>query len=397
MLKGHDIIYLAGHDFGIVDSKVSTDHIAQHLSRENRILYVESVGLRAPKATAKDMSRIGRKLSKFFRPPKQISERFWVLTPLAGPVHHVPGARWMNQQLLTAHIRWASRRLHFRRPVVFVFLPTMGGVVSRLGEAVSVYYCTDEHAAFPGVDGPSVRRAEEDLLRKVTLGFATSLEILKNKQRFNANIHYSPHAVDYDNFARAQDPGLTTPEELSKLSHPMIGYFGAIERWIDLDLIGALARARPTWSFVFIGRPAVEVSSVASLPNVHFLGQRPFKELPRYGRAFDAAIIPFKIDELTVSVSPIKLKEYLAMGKPVVSTPMPAVVEMAQETGLVDVATDAETFLARLEHLLRTDSPELARRRQDSVRGDTWEARATEVGRVVDTWLRRHALQGEYS
>jgi glycosyltransferase involved in cell wall biosynthesis len=263
----------------------------------------------------------------------------------------------------------------------------MGGIVGHLGESVSVYYCTDEHAAFPGVDGNNIRHAEEDLLRKVTLGFATSQEILKNKKRINPNFYFSPHGVDFDNFARAQDQTLPIPEDIRHLPHPLVGYFGAIDHWIDLGLIEYLARSRPRWSFVFIGNQAISVANLSLLPNVHFLGKRPFQDLPRYGRAFDATIIPFRIDDLTISVSPIKLKEYLAMGKPVVSTPLPAVMDYAAAGGLVRVAGDAESFLQLLERDLRDDSKKLVLARQESVRSDTWKARAEEVSRAIAEYL----------
>ncbi len=385
MLTGRDIIYIAGHDFNLADSRISTDHIAQQLARHNRILYVESVGLRRPRLDRNDLSRIGRKLARFMRPPRRVGQGLWVITPLAVPLHDRPAIRRLNRILLLAQIRWASLFLRFKKPILFVFLPHMGGVVGHLGESLSVYYCTDEHAAFPGVDSDSIRRAEEELLRKVTLVFATSPEILKNKQAIKPNVFYSPHAVDFDNFSRAQDPALPIPEDIRNLPHPMIGYFGAIDRWLDLELVEYLAQARPGWSFVFIGKRAIDVSGLSALPNIHFLGKRPFDELPRYGRSFDAAIIPFSIDELTVSVSPIKLKEYLAMGVPVVSTPLPAVVDHASEGGFVDIADDPKGFLRLLERTLQRDSQELAIARQQFVHGDTWAARTEEVGRVIES------------
>ncbi|MGH9892622.1 MAG: glycosyltransferase family 1 protein, partial [bacterium] len=314
MLTDRDIIYIAGHDYGLTDSRISTDHIAEQLARHNRILYVESVGLRRPRLDRNDLTRIGRKLTKFIRPPRQVHPRFWVVTPLAIPFHHSPEIRRLNQALLWIQIRWASALLKFSKPILFVFLPHMAGIVGNLRESLSIYYCTDEHAAFPGVEGRGIRRAEEELLRKVTLGFATSPEILKNKKQINPNFYLSSHGVDFDNFARAQDPTLPIPEDIGNLPRPIVGYFGAIDRWVDLELVDYLARSRPRWSFVFIGKQATDTSALSTLSNVHFLGQRPFARLPYYGRAFDAAIIPFRIDDLTISVSPIKLKEYLAMG-----------------------------------------------------------------------------------
>jgi len=390
MLKGHDVIYIAGHDFNLTDSRISTDHIAQELAADNRILYVESVGLRAPRLDGNDLARIGRKLLRFFRPPRRVDASFWVMTPLAIPWHHVPLVRRLNRLFLIAQIRLAALLLGFRRPVLIVFLPHMEGLVGRLREALSVYYCTDEHAAFPGVDTASVRRAEEALLRKVDLAFATAPEILKNKQHLNANFFYSPHGVDFDNFTRAFDEELPEPTDVAHLPHPVIGYFGAIDRWLDLELIHMLATARPEWSFVLIGKQVIDTSMLAALPNVHLLGQRPFGELPAYGSRFDVAIIPFMLNELTVSVSPIKLKEYLAMGKPVVSTPLPAVVDFAAAHGLVEIASKPEEFLERIEHALANDSRELALRRREAVRDDTWQARARDVGQRISEFLPEH-------
>lgn len=383
MLTGRDIVYIAGHDFNLAECRVSTDHIAEQLARHNRILFVESVGLRRPRLDKNDLTRIGRKLANFIRRPRQVGQGFWVITPLAVPLHHHAGVRRLNQLLLLAQIRCASRFLRFTDPILIIFLPHMAGVVGHLGESLSVYYCTDEHAAFPGVDGNGIRHAEEQLLQKVSLGFATSPEILKNKKRLNPNFYYSPHGVDFDNFVRAQDPALTIPEDVRDLPHPLVGYFGAIDHWLDIGLIEYLARSRRAWSFVFIGKHATDVSALSALPNVHFLGQRSFRELPRYGRAFDVAIIPFRINDLTVSVSPIKLKEYLAMGKPVVSTPLPSVVEYAASEGYVEVAGDPDHFLELIEQLLRNDSPTFVLARQESVRSDTWESRVETISRVL--------------
>ncbi len=386
MLTGHDIIYLAGHDFGVTGSRVSTDHIADRLAVDNRLLYVESVGLRTPGLNTRDVARVGRKVSRFFRHPRRVGESFWVTTPLAFPWHGGI-ARRINAWLLLLQIRWAARHLGFQRPILFIFLPSMAGAVGRLGEAMSVYYCTDEHAAFPGVDGRDIRQAEEELLRKVDVVFATSRELAASKKAFHSRTFYSPHGVEFAHFARAADPGLNVPEEIRSLPHPVIGFFGAIEHWVDIGLIEALARARRSWTFVMIGQPVVDISALSSLPNVFVLGPKPFSELPRYGRAFDAAIIPFRVNDLTSYVSPIKLKEYLAMGKPVVATPLPSVVAFAQEHGYVGLAADLEPFLEAIELAVREDSRELVRARQNLVRHDTWEQRVAEIGEIVEARL----------
>jgi glycosyltransferase involved in cell wall biosynthesis len=388
-LTGHDIIYLAGHDFSLADSRISTDHLAQELARHNRVLYVESVGLRQPRLDANDLSRIRRKLARFLQPPRLAAPQLWVLTPLAIPLHGNALAQSVNERLLAAQIRRGARRLRFTDPILFVFLPSMAGAVGRVGERLSVYYCTDEHSAFPGVDVASVKRAEQTLLRKVDVAFATSRELVNAKSQYHPFVHYSPHGVDFPHFAQAQNPDLAPADEVASLRRPIVGYFGAIDRWLDLPLIIALARERPQYSFVLIGKPAVDIAAAAALPNVHILGQRPFDVLPRYGRAFDVAIVPFVINELTIHVSPIKLREYLAMGKAVVSTPLPAVVEFARQTDVVEVASDSAAFLAALDRAIANDSADRIRARQAAVQHDTWEARAADVEQVIEAALRR--------
>ena len=387
MLQGRDIIYMAGHDYGLNDSRISTDHLAHHLAAANRVLYVESVGLRTPRLDANDLSRIRRKLARFLRQPRRMDERLWVMTPFAVPLHHNRLVDALNRTLLTTQIRRSAAYLGFEAPIAFVFLPSMGSVIGRLGESVSVYYCTDEHAAFPDVDSEFIRRSEEALLRRVDVVFGTSREIVRNKSRLHSNVHYSPHGVDFDPFARAQDADLATPSDVAGLTHPIVGYFGAIDTWLDLELIEALARERPEWNFLLIGKQAVDTSGLSALPNVTFLGARPFAELPAYGRLFDVALIPFRISDLTNSVEPVKLREYLAMGKPVVSTALPSIVDIAAETGLVSCARDRTEFLALVESALASDSPELIAARQDSVRPHSWKRRTARVGETIERFI----------
>jgi len=388
MIKNRSIIYLAGHDFCLTDCKISTDHIADILSRDNKLLYVESVGMRAPRLNANDMGRILRKLKGFFRRPRKINENLHVFTPLAIPYHGNPLVARINRLLMRVMLRRVAGRLGMTDPILFVFLPQMYGVVGRLGESLSVYYCTDEHSEFPGVDREATRRMETELLRKVDLGFATSPQILDRKKEINPNFHLSIHGVEFDNFSRAMAPETTVPEEIKDLKGPVIGYFGAIDSWMDLDLMEYLARSRPGWSFLFIGKCVVDVSRLDRYPNVRFIGKRPFEELPRYGKAFSAAIIPFALNDLTRYVFPIKLKEYLSMGKPVVSSPMPPVEWFNDENpGMIEIGRGREDFLEKLDHAIKTDNPEMAGKRLSSVRGDTWEARVERISEIIEKQL----------
>lgn len=388
MLKNHDIVYMAGHDYNMTDCKISTDHIASQLSIHNRILYVESIGLRKPRINKNDMGRIFKKAKRFFRLPRKINDSFYVISPLVIPFHHVPLVSKLNQMFLVLYVRAVCLFLGFRDPILFIFLPSMYGVVGRLKEVLSVYYCTDEHSQFPGVDRNSIKRMETEILRKVTLGFATSPQILKEKKKINPSFYLSMHGVDYDNFSKAQDPALTVPADIIHIKNPVIGYFGAIDKWMDLELIYNLVNLRSDWTFLFIGKRVVDISKFDGIPNIHFVGQRPFTTLPAYGKKFDVAIIPFLLNDLTKHVFPIKLKEYLAMGKPIVSSALPPVEEYDKtHPGLIGIGRGYNDFIDKIESALLNNTEYHIKSRQESVRKDTWEARAEDISGIIEKHL----------
>src|SRR5262249_16807268 len=145
------------------------------------------------------------------------------------------------------------------------------------------------------------------------------------------------------------------------LRHPVIGFFGLIEAWIDLELVEYLAQRRPSWTFAMIGRVAVQQPGIKACPNVVFLGPRPYGLLPSYGRAFDAAIIPYHLTQQVLHANPLKLREYLAMGKPIVAVRTP---EIAQFEDVVRIADTREEFLEHLDSVLANpDSPAEIERR----------------------------------
>jgi glycosyltransferase involved in cell wall biosynthesis len=194
--------------------------------------------------------------------------------------------------------------------------------------------------------------------------------------------------VDFAHFARAQQESLSVPEELARLSRPVVGFFGLIESWIDLDLVGYLAEQRPDWSFVLIGRVAVPADHVPQLANVHFFGPRPYSTLPAYGRGFDAAIIPYRLTRQVMHANPIKLREYLAMGKPVVSVRTP---EIDKFGGLVDIVDTKEEFRDRLDAVLaRPARQQDIDRRQQAAAVWNWDRRVEEALTVVREHIASH-------
>jgi glycosyltransferase involved in cell wall biosynthesis len=384
-VAGFPIVFF-GNDWA-AENRTSSHHIARWLSRGHPLLYVECPGLRPPTAGGRDLRKIARVLLAALRGPVPTGEGplRWTLAQL--PFHRLGWARRINRGLGGMLLRFHLRRLGFEQPVLWFMVPHAGHLVGRLGEALSVYYCIDDYAALPGVDRAAVEAIDRELAARADLVFVASDTLLEGKRAVNPRTAVSPHGVDVAHFGRARDPGLPVPADLRALSRPVVGFFGLIEEWIDLDLVAYLADARPTWQFVLIGRVAVAADRVPRRANIHYLGRRAYDTLPAYGKGFDAAIIPYRLTRQVLHSNPIKLREYLAMGLPVVSVRAPEIEKFAD---VVRIADSREAFLGALdEQLARPEPAGAAEARLRRAAGMSWGSRLTEVEAAVSASLVR--------
>ncbi len=369
-----------GNDWG-TDNHTSSHHIARRLAERYRLYYIECPGLRGPKRSKRDFKKVWKKLWRFARGTRQASPRIKVRTLLQIPFHRFKLVRSINNVLVNWSLRWFMYREGIRNPIVWFVVPHLAPVVGKLPSSKSVYYCTDDYATLPDVDEKTVRAFDDALTRKADVVFVTAESLKTNKLPINSNTHFSPHGVDFELFSKACDPSLPVPEEFVSEKRPIIGFIGLIEGWIDFDLIDFLAASRPDWTFAFIGRVAVSRDRLPQRPNVKFLGQKPYNDLPAFGRQFDVTIIPFLRTPVIMHANPLKLREYLAMGKPVVSVSTPEIDKFAD---VIEIAHSKEEFLEKLELTLkRPTEPAEVQRRLDRVASSSWEARVEEIIRVV--------------
>ena len=377
-------ILFFGNDWG-AENRTSSHHIARWLARNHRVYYIECPGLRAPQRTGRDLKKIWKKIVQFARGARPVEKNIQVWTLLQIPFHRFSIVRRLNIVLALLSLRWVMWCESIRQPITWSMLPHPCSVVKRLNEVVAVYYCTDDYASMPGVNAAAIRLMDEEMTRKSDVVFVSSETLLESKLRLNPETHVSPHGVDVDHFARAQDESLPVPAEMTGMPHPIVGFFGLIERWIDLDLIGFLAEQRPNRTFVLIGRLACPADHLINRSNVHFLGKRAYEDLPVYGKQFDAAIIPYRLVPQVYHANPLKLREYLAMGKPIVSVRTPEIEKYAD---VVEIVDSHEEFLKKLDTLLsQPDSPTEISRRMRRVSSMSWDARLTELYKIVETRL----------
>ncbi|MBK7540098.1 MAG: glycosyltransferase [Myxococcales bacterium] len=371
------------------EDPTSNHHVLRELAKTRRVLWLNSLATRTPKlSSSRDLGKIRRKLGEFARGPVRVENDLWVFTPLVLPFPHLTAARAANKLALRATIAALRLRLGLSKFHLWTFLPNVADYVGVLGEDLSVYYCVDEWSMFSYLDRERTVELERRLLTKVDAVFAINHALAESKRAVNPATFVSPHGVDVAMFGRALADATEIPQELAALPGPKIGFYGTLQDWVDLELIEEIARARPSWSIVLIGQALVDVERVRRLKNVHLLGRKPHDELPAYCKGFDVGIIPYRRQERMEFVNPIKLREYLAAGLPVVSTSVPEVVRYGDRCAIADTAPD---FIARIEAALAADgqgqpADRQARRRDRAaaMANESWAARVAQVASIID-------------
>jgi len=377
VLEGNDIICFCNDWDG---DPLSKKHIALRLARKNRVLWVNSTGNRNPTASVRDFRRVLKKLRQFCRGCRRVEKNIHVLSPLVIPFHGSRAARRINRWMLAWSLRRACRKLSFHQPITWSFVPSSGDVAGSLGERLVIYHCVDEYAQFTGTDKAAILDMERWLMEKADLVIVSSSRLYESKHRYNANTFLVTHGVDVAHFRNACLPATAAPEGCPELRHPVIGFFGLIADWVDLGVIRYLAASRPEWSFLLIGEVQTDTSGLQGLPNVHLLGRRNYQSLPAYCKMFDVAVLPFVVNELTLAANPLKLREYLAAGLPVVATQLPEVVKL---NGLVRTARTQEEFLDQIEAYLkegkRGPNIEVSRLMEP----ESWDEKVEELSRII--------------
>ncbi len=377
MLEGNDIICFCNDWDG---DPLSKKHIVLRLAKKNRVLWVNSLGNRNPTVSVRDMRRVWKKLRQYCRGCRQVAQNIFLFSPLVIPFHGNRAASWVNGRLLAWSLRRACRRLGFQKPVTLTFLPSSADVVGSLGERFVVYYCVDEYSQFTGTDRTAMLQMEHRLIEKSDLVIVSSNRLYETKRRHNSDTFLVTHGVDVAHFRNACVASTPLPEDCAALPRPVIGFFGLVADWVDLEIIRYMASSRPEWSFLVIGEIQTDTSALRAMPNVHLLGRRSYQSLPSYCKAFDVAIMPFLVNELTLAANPLKVREYLAAGLPVVATPLPEVVKL---NSLVHPARTPQEFLERTEALLKGGKrgPDLSVSRLMDT--ESWDVKVEEFSWIV--------------
>ncbi len=377
-LEGRDIVCVGSADWA-TELPINQHQLMGRLAAANNVLFVESLGLRRPQLAGRDLSRLWRRLRRGLR-GAQPADGLHVLAPLVLPLHSVGAVRALNRRLLRFQAGRAAKRLGMRVPILWAYVPQAEVLLDVLEPSLVVYHCVDDVAAQKGVDAESFRAAEQRFAGRADLVLASAPALAERMRTLSANVLYAPNVADTPTFAQALEPGPVDPA-VEALPHPRLVFQGAIVATkLDVGLLAEAARLRPEWSIVLVGPagagdPGGDISPLEAAPSIHFLGPRPADDLPQVLRGADIGLIPYAINDLTRSVFPMKVYEYLAAGLPVLATPLPAL----EGVDAIDTVADAAELVEAAERGLAADSPERRRRRSAAAAAHSWEARIEEI------------------
>jgi glycosyltransferase involved in cell wall biosynthesis len=389
MIRNQSIVCFGGEDWWY-HHQHSKNHIMRRLARAgNRVIFVNSISMGLPSLASPDLfSKVKRKLRSYAKPVRITEEGIIVVSPPVLPFYSSRWLRAINRWLLVAQIKLLMVAYDLRQPILWIAIPTAREVVGRLGERALIYQVSDkydanqmDHATASSV----IAEMHNDLLARADLIYYSGRKLFEEETAQHAEIagkaRLLEQGVDYDHFASATSQEWTQPEDIASVPHPRLGYFGAIEPWlIDQELIRYVSSKRPEWSWIFVGLRASPLD-IESLANVHYLGSKPYSSMPQFAAAFDVCVLPWVTDNEFVNYgSPIKVREYLATGKPVVITP---IYEYERLDGILRVFRGYDDFIAKVEDALKNDSADKRAARQQAVKKSTWDARAEEVSEAI--------------
>jgi len=386
----HDLIVF-GEDWGGLPS--STQHLINQLAKQRKIVWVNSIGLRQPTFSLKDIKRalikiFGNKLNRIKQThtasnsttEKQSEdlpcENFHIVYPRTLPAPRSKLARWIASRLLVSQIIPVVQQANLQSPILWTSLPTAVDVVGKLGESVLIYYCGDDFSALAGVDHETVAKRENEISEKADLILCASEKLT---QKFpSTNTRLLPHGVDFSLFSEPTPRAKDLPDN----DRPIAGFYGSISEWLDIDMLSETIKKMPDWEFVFIGKAVVDTSELTKFSNVKMLGERPHHQLPTYSQHWTASLLPFVSNAQIRSCNPLKLSEYLATGRPIISSSFPA---MQAFRGLVQIADNSEAMMEALRASIHIDSlPTFSGALKNTMKNNSWDARAKQVKQWIE-------------
>lgn len=375
-------ICFSGQDWWYHNRAHSDFQLLRRVAKERPVLFVNSIGMRMPapgRSTqfARRILRKAKSVARFLKQPLADTPSFHVLTPVIVPFYGFKTMRALNARLVREQVRWVARWIGIDPDdaVIFVTIPTAADVVRHWPRRSLVTNRSDLHSAFEETDQALIRELEIELVSTSDVALYTSHSLMSAENVFAGDrAVFLDHGVDYERFAAAT--GKPHPD-LADIPRPIVGFFGGLDDYVvDLPLLKKVAEDLPDCSIVLIGDATCSIDDIVSLPNVRWFGFRPYEEIPAYGAGFDVALLPWLRNEWIEQCNPIKMKEYLAIGLPIVSTDFP---EVHFYSDTIAIANDHDHFVRLIREALEGNPVGTVESRKARVEDITWDRQAEQL------------------
>jgi len=390
-LKDYNIICISCVDWG--KRKERHQFFMDRFSKIGmKILFIENPGTRPISANKQDFKKAYNrviKLFKLFRNKfiRKISDNIYVLTPFSIPISNFKLIAKLNSFFYQRLLLSCIRRLEFENIILWSYLPiqTVHDILDHIDYKLLIYDCVFNLAALPH-SFKNIELLDNRLRRKSDIVFVDAFHLLKKEQNLNDNTIQIPAGIDYNYYNKHVDDQII-PDDIADLTQPIIGYVGSLHQSLDLSLIRSISKSYPQYSIVLVGPKLVDIREILNLENIHILGEKDHSKLPSYINTFSVCIIPYYIDKFTKTVFPTKIFEYLALGKPVISTALPEIQKFQDFDNIVEIAIDADEFIEKIKLYIDNDSIELKMKRMEIAKNNTWDMRFSTIVDAINKAL----------
>jgi glycosyltransferase involved in cell wall biosynthesis len=377
-----DVICFGGQDWWYHNRGHIDVQLMRRFAKNGITLYINSIIIQKLNIgqTRKFAQRVKRKLKSIYTGLQRVQEGFWVYSPLSLPVQHINRIKCLNEKLLWHQISHVIQKIGMSTPVVWVACPSACDLALKLKRKKLVYQRTDRYEDFPGVNHEVVRKYDRKLKVSADLTIYVNNSLYAEEAEQCKRAFYLDHGVDYEMFAMAEQ-NISKPEDIAGVPTPIVGFFGDIEdHTFDIPFMERVVGLLTEMSFVLVGKVSSDTTGLQEMKNVWLLGKKLYDQVPYYGKCFDVAIMPWRQNSWIEACNPVKLKEYLALGKPIVSTPFP---ELKKYRDVVYIANTPEDFAHCIVKALNENSSKLIAARREKVKNDTWDSKADVIFDVL--------------
>jgi hypothetical protein len=390
MIKGQNIICFGSESWDYPGFQQKVMRLA---SLHNKILYVNAIGTRKISLNCTEMPFYLNRVRRFFQRDREIPGNPTVRNPYVIPLVYNRLATRFNSKLAQIQFTRLLAKLNFKQHILWMGSPTAHFILDLLRPDLIIYNPVDRFRAFPFVNSNKIVKFERKIARRSDVIICTSDAIRQDLIPYNKYSFTISHGVEFDHFNSAFSND-TIPMDIRGIARPIIGYFGGLYHRVNYDLLYKVGIRYPDANIVLIGKKYKDLGKLENLANVYILGQKDIRILPLYLKQFTVCLIPYHVNDLTEAVDPIKLREYLCLGKPVVSVDLPEVRKLG---GMVYIGEDEDDFVNKVALAIVENSSAMVQERIQAARASDWSVRIMEISRVIYEAFRRRKRHGRIS